>query len=138
MRFEITEFRDTQIPILSGNNVEEMQTKLDEDVLVSQTIKNSPAVLPLLEEARAWERTMLSTQETIEVWLRVQTSYLYLWPIFNSVGIQEEVKSLLDSDGFATVDKAWRNIMAKLQEDTLALSLSKIDDLERILKECNF
>ena len=87
MRFEITEFRDTQIPILSGNRVEEMQTKLDEDVLVSQTIKNSPAVLPLLEEARSWERTMLFTQETLEIWLRVQTSYLYLWPIFNSVGI---------------------------------------------------
>ena len=87
MRFEITEFRETQIPILSGNKVEEMQTKLDEDVLVSQTIKNSPAVLPLLEEARAWEKTMTTTQETIEIWLRVQTSYLYLWPIFNSVGI---------------------------------------------------
>ena len=48
------------------------------------------------------------------------------------------MKSLLDSEGFATVDKAWRNIMGKLQEDTLALSLGKIDDLDTILKECNF
>ena len=71
MRFEITTFRDTGIPILSGSKVEEMQTKLDEDVLVSQTIKNSPAVLPLLEEARNWERTMMFTQDIIEIWLRV-------------------------------------------------------------------
>ena len=35
MHFEITTFRDTHIPILSGNKVEEMQTKLDEDVLIS-------------------------------------------------------------------------------------------------------
>ena len=61
MRFEFTTFRDTSIPILAGQKVEEMQQKLDEDVLISQTIKNSPAVLPLLEEARAWERIMIYT-----------------------------------------------------------------------------
>lgn len=87
IHFDITTFRDTKIPILSGSKVEEMQTKLDEDVLISATIKNSPAVLPLLEEARAWERTMQFTQETIDIWLKVQTNYLYLYPIFNSAGI---------------------------------------------------
>lgn len=35
MHFEITIFRDTAIPILSGPKVEEMQQKLDEDVLIS-------------------------------------------------------------------------------------------------------
>lgn len=85
--FEITNFKDNNIPILVGTKIEEMQTKLDEDVLISQSIKNSPAVLPLLEEARQWERTMMFTQEIIDIWLRVQTSYLYLHPIFNSVGI---------------------------------------------------
>ena len=81
---------------------------------------------------------MVFLQETIEVWLHVQSNYLYLYPIFNSAGIQPEVKSLLDSDGFATVDKAWHNIMAALRRDTLALNLKKIDNLEAILKESNF
>lgn len=48
-----------------------MQAKLDEDVLVAQTIKNSPAVIPLLEEARSWERTMKFLQETLDIWLKV-------------------------------------------------------------------
>ena len=137
MRFEITTFRDTGIPILSGSKVEEMQTKLDEDVLVSQTIKNSPAVLPLLEEARNWERTMMFTQDIIEIWLRVQTNYLYLWPIFNSAGIQDEVKNLLDSDGFTAVDKCWRAVMRSLQKDTLAINLNKIESLETMLSDAN-
>jgi dynein heavy chain len=80
---------------------------------------------------------MMFTQETIEIWLRVQTNYLYLYPIFNSAGIQDEVKSLLDSEGFSTVDKAWHNIMSKLKSDTLALNLYKIENLETILKESN-
>ena len=48
------------------------------------------------------------------------------------------MKSLLDSDGFNTVDKAWHNIMSELKADTLALNLCKIENLETILKECNF
>ena len=58
IHFEFMTFRDTSIPILSGQKVEEIQQKLDEDALISQTIKNSPNVLPLIEEARAWERIM--------------------------------------------------------------------------------
>ena len=57
---------------------------------------------------------MLFTQDMIEVWLRVQGNYLYLYPIFNSAGIQDDVKSLLDADGFKKVDKTWRSIMIKL------------------------
>ena len=33
--FEITNFKDNNIPILVGTKIEEMQTKLDEDVLIS-------------------------------------------------------------------------------------------------------
>lgn len=86
--------------------------------------------MPLLSEATHWERTMLFTRDVIEIWLKVQTNYLYLWPIFNSTGIQEEVKSLLDSEGFSHVDKAWQFIMQRLQMNTLALDLNKIDNLE--------
>lgn len=78
MHFEFKTFRDTNIPILAGQHIEEMQQKLDEDALISQTIKNSPNVLPLIDEARAWDRTMKFMQETIDVWLRVQSNYLYL------------------------------------------------------------
>ena len=80
---------------------------------------------------------MMFLQETIEIWLKVQTNYMQFWPIFNSAGIQDEVKSLLDSEGFNTVDKAWRQIMRELKNDTLALNLFKIDNLETILKESN-
>lgn len=80
---------------------------------------------------------MMFTQEIIEIWLRVQQGYIYLHPIFNSAGIQDEVKSLLDSDGFATVDRAWQRIMTQLKGDTLALNLNRIEGLETILRESN-
>lgn len=35
IHFEITNYKDCNVPILVGNTIEEMQTKLDEDVLIS-------------------------------------------------------------------------------------------------------
>ena len=80
---------------------------------------------------------MVFTQEILEIWLKVQTNYLFLYPIFNSVGIQEEVKTILDSDAFSKVDEAWRAIMGELRKDTLVLSLGRIKDLESTLREAH-
>ena len=86
IHFEITNFKDNNIPILVGTKIEEMQTKLDEDVLISASIKNSQAAFSLLEDANRWEKTMKFIQSVIEKWLRVQQGYLELHPIFNSAG----------------------------------------------------
>jgi len=64
----------------------------------------------------------------------VQVNYLYLWPIFNSCNIQEEVKELLDADAFTKVDEKWKEIMAKVAKDLHVLKLSDIAGLERDLK----
>ena len=51
LRFELTTFRDSNIVILQGNNVEEIQLLLDEHTLTAQTIKSSPDVRPFEERA---------------------------------------------------------------------------------------
>lgn len=84
---EIINYRDSGIPILAGAKIEEMQLMLDEHVLIAQTIRNSPEVAPIIERAAHWERTMVFTQDVLEVWTKLQTNFLYLWPIFNTVSI---------------------------------------------------
>ena len=64
----------------------------------------------------------------------MQTSFLYLYPIFNSGTIQEEVKDLLDSEKFNKVDTSWHTLMNQVREDLSVLNLSQITGLERGLK----
>ena len=51
---ELTTFRDTDISILQGSNVEEIQARLDEHCLLAQTIRTSPDVTPILDRAESW------------------------------------------------------------------------------------
>ena len=135
MMFEVSTFRDTNIFILQGANIEEMQSMLDEHVLLSQSIRQDPGALPLLEEANEWFHTMMATQRILDVWVKVQQNYLYLWPIFNSAGIQEDVKQLLDSESFSKVDKNWQRIMGELLQDKHALKIKDIKNIQSILNE---
>ena len=64
----------------------------------------------------------------------MQTSFLYLYPIFNSGTIQEEVKDLLDSEKFNKVDTSWHTLMNQVREDLSVLNLGQITGLERGLK----
>lgn len=88
-------------------------------------IKNNPEVEPIILEASEWEHTMLYIQDILEIWLRVQTNYLFLVPIFNAGGIQDEVKNLLDHDSFKKIDLQWRSIMNELRMRSKVLSLEK-------------
>jgi len=88
-------------------------------------IKNNPEVEPILLEASEWEHTMLYIQDILEIWLRVQTNYLFLVPIFDAGGIQDEVKNLLDHDSFKKIDLQWRSIMNELRMRNKVLSLEK-------------
>lgn len=46
--FDLVRFKDTDIPILVGSNIELMQNMLDDHVMQSQMIKNNPDVEPLI------------------------------------------------------------------------------------------
>jgi len=53
---ELVPFGDADIVVLQGNNVEEIQARLDEHRLLAQTIRSSPDVGPLTDRAEDWER----------------------------------------------------------------------------------
>ena len=64
-------------------------------------------------EARigGWEKDLLYFRNTLEDWLKVQSNWLYLQPIFLSPDIKRELEK--EAEMFQRTDKKWRELMSK-------------------------
>ena len=129
---ELTTFRDTDIPILFGPNVEVLQARLDEHCLVAQTIRASPDVGPLQGRAEAWDRQLARVQQVLEVWLRVQASFLYLEPVLRA----QDIRATLPAEAreFEQAAEAWARVTSRVRPDLPLVRLAGEADLLPLLQ----
>ena len=97
-------------------------------------MRGSPFIEPFKEELFAWEETLMSTQENLEVWLQVQATWCYLEPVFSSEDIKKQMPA--ESTMFQDVDKAWKRLMNAVVEQPASLEVIKIPNLGKTLKDC--
>lgn len=57
---------------------------------------------------RSWAETLSTVSDVLEEWIKVQRSWLYLQPIFDSSDIQRQLPT--EYKRFSTVDKNWRQV----------------------------
>ncbi|CAF0750041.1 unnamed protein product [Didymodactylos carnosus] len=138
MIFTFVRYRDTNVSILSA--VDDIQVMLDDHIIKAQTMLGSPFIKPLEEEMRAWCERLQLLQDIIDIWLKVQATWLYLEPIFGS----EDIINQMPEEGrkFGIVDSHWKEIMSNAVKDAHVLvatdqegMLAKLKEAHRLLEE---
>ncbi|XP_049610508.1 dynein axonemal heavy chain 12-like [Syngnathus scovelli] len=126
-------YRDTGVSILTA--LDDIQALLDDQIVKTQTMKNSPFIKPLEKEIMVWEERLLRIQETIDEWLKVQAQWLYLEPIFCSADIMQQIPE--EGRLFQIVDKNWKEVMRHCVKDSKILEATSMPGLLEKLIESN-
>ena len=118
--------------ILDGEAIELIQTILDDHIIKTQTMKGSPFAKFMLGKIEVWEKMLMRTQENLDLWLKVQSTWMYLQPVFSSEDIINQMP--VEGRKFKEVNIAWQNLMNRINGAPRALTVVEYEELGGILK----
>ena len=87
-------------------------------------MKGSPFAKFMLEPITQWEAMLMRTQENLDKWLKVQSTWMYLQPVFSSEDIINQMP--IEGRKFKDVNISWCNLMERISQKPSALTVVEI------------
>jgi dynein heavy chain len=84
------------------------------------TIKSSRYITPIRQLVDEWDKRLTLLSKTIDEWMTCQRRWLYLEQIFSTPDIQLTQETKI----FAQIDKTWRELMRRTEQQANALKAS--------------
>ncbi|KAF5300238.1 hypothetical protein FQR65_LT09192 [Abscondita terminalis] len=99
--FKTSVYKDTGLHVLTA--LDDVQVVLDDHIIKTLMMKGSVFVKPYVAQVNTWYDKVMRMNSTLEEWVKVQSQWMYLLPIFSSKDIvsqmPEEGQLFKDVDG---------------------------------------
>ena len=130
---EVKPHKETGTYIIGG--LDEIDQLLDDHLVKTQTMLGSPYVQHIKAKAAAWEFALSTIQSTLEEWLKLQRTWMYLEPIFASDDINRQMPA--EGRRFSTIDATYRGVLAETVENPLVLAIANKEKLHASFVNAN-
>jgi dynein heavy chain len=111
-------YRDTGTYVLKG--FDELIAVLDEQITMTQAMQFSAFKAVFEERIDNWNTKLNTVSDVLEEWMKLQRSWMYLQPIFDSDDIMKQLPQ--EGKRFNTVDKHWRKTTGDAKKNPNALN----------------
>ena len=134
VKFELKERTDSRTYIHMGSAIEVIEALLEDQILTTQTMKGSPFAAVYLSRINDWDDWLMLSQKIIDVWLKVQSYWIGLEPVFASADIQRQLTQ--ETAFFKDVDSQWKRLMEHTHKDMTFTVVTRFDGLYETLSYC--
>ena len=131
LQFELKEHKTSFV--LRG--VDEIQALLDDHLVKTQSMMGSPYIANIKGKAKGWEQRLVTLQNLLDEWLRVQRTWMYLQPIFSSDDIMRQMPT--EGRKFATIDAMFIKAMDEVQANPSVLAAAARDGMLSNFRSAN-
>lgn len=130
VRFDLLPYRDSDTYILAS--LDDVQLILDDHILKSQSMRGSPYIGALGSLATDWEDKLIMMQDILDIWVQVQSTWMYLEPIFSSEDIMKQMPT--EGRNFKAIDRTWRKIMKNTAGDKRVIQATDYPNLLKTMQ----
>jgi len=134
LSFAVKGYRDTKDVFILGG-LDEVFAQLEDNQAGLQTMLASRFVAGIRDQVETWDKRLSLVSETLDEWLTVQRSWMYLESIFSAPDIQKQLPK--ETVQFLRVDQNFKETMRKTKKRPNVVECCSTDKILAMFQEAN-
>jgi dynein heavy chain, axonemal len=106
---------------------------LDDQLVKAQAMMASPFAKPFEEQLIPWERKLSRLQDVLDNWLKCQSKWIYLQPIFGSDEIMKQIPR--EGAAFRQTNAIWHAVMENAKVHPAVMTVADMPNLLENFKQ---
>jgi len=118
---------DTKKPLLHPSETAELMEKLEDSIMLLNSLNSNRASIPYKKELQVLLKSLVTVEETMQLWLSTQSSWSHLEAVFSEGKIADQIPEA--ADRFLRLNVEYLKIIEHAREDPAIFSICSSESM---------